>query len=284
MPASVTADPTVSLRDRESYTDMIREVHGRGHRACPPTAASQRAAAITGCLALCIATAAAAADLLDDVAARAVARCESIAPDRGQTAMIFNPRDRQTVWERSECFQALAATLRDGRHCEFAVERESRLFDGTGVSPIACRRALDARRASDRDEAARIPSPQRVVDASIVRNGNGRDVDLTVRTTGGYAHRYTLRAALVGPDGDLRPLLSIPQPLGPTESTLVHLVPGDRYAAALAGPPAPSAKALRVELALAATTLDERAIFALLPVTVRESAILRPLPGPAKSR
>ena len=52
MPASVTADPTVSLRDRESYTDMIREVHGRGHRACPPTAASQRAAAITGCLAL----------------------------------------------------------------------------------------------------------------------------------------------------------------------------------------------------------------------------------------
>ena len=41
---------------------------------------------------------------------------------------------------------------------------------------------------------------------------------------------------------------------------------------------------MMVAWSFAATTLDELAIFALLPVTVRESAILRPLPGPAKSR
>lgn len=214
----------------------------------------------------------ATADPLDAIVAGALARCEAIPADRGTTAMIFNPRDRQVVWDRSECFLALAVQSRDERLCGRVVERRSWVFDGSGVSPEACRRALEARRELDREEAARIRDPHRPVDVAIERNGNGRDFDLRVSTRGSYAHRYRLEVSLIGASGSVT-LMSIDQPLGSGAAQLVHLVRRERLDAAKAALAPDRPLGLRAALGLAATSLDERALFALAPPE-RRSAIV----------
>lgn len=217
----------------------------------------------------------ATADPLDAIAAGALARCEAISADRGTTAMIFNPRDRQVAWERSECLQALAVQSRDERLCGRVVERRSWVFDGSGVSPEACRRALEARRELDREEAARIRDLHRPVDVAIERNGNGRDFDLRVSTRGSYAHRYRLEVFLIGASGSVT-LMSIDQPLGSGAAQLVHLVGRERLDAAVAALAPDRPLRMRAALSLAATSLDERAIHAHLPASDHNSVVESP--------
>ena len=226
----------------------------------------------------------AAADSFDEMTARATARCEAIPADRGQTAMLFNPRDLQTVWERSQCFQDLAVTLRDERLCAQARERTSWMFNGSGVSPAACRRALERRRSQDRAAAGQIRGIHRVIDAAIARNGNGRDFDLQVQTIGSYAHAYDLRSLLISADKESHPIFQTTQPLGSSATKLVHLIRSDHVVVAFVGPQKDGAARLRVELRLLPSSLEERAIFALVPLSERESVLERPIVRPLESR
>jgi len=57
---------------------------------------------------------------LQEQAARRRSACEAIEPRLGQTGMVFNPPELQTVYDRSACYQSLALLLRDESLCRLA--------------------------------------------------------------------------------------------------------------------------------------------------------------------
>lgn len=202
----------------------------------------------------------ASADPLQEQAARRRAACEAIEPRQGQTGMVFNPPELQTVYDRSACYQSLALLLRDKSLCRLAVERRSWIFDGSGISPDACAAAVRAQVLRDAQDAG-AQREQHVTVVEVVRNGNGRDYDVLVGTSGGSPVPHRLTVALAVGDGGERVVHSDRQPLGADGAQLRILLRGATVEQALAGAAGHSVQ-VTARLDLQADTLEQRAVLA----------------------
>lgn len=144
-----------------------------------------------------------------------VETCREMSHLSFQTWLIFNPRGRRTYYLRSECFQTMAVRNRDEELCREVVERKSPYFDGSAVSPEACREAVRKQRQADQEERARPETVRRVRKITITRNAYGDAAQVRVLTDGTLRGRYRFSAALHDADGNfMGPLFSIEAHLG----------------------------------------------------------------------
>lgn len=146
-------------------------------------------------IALLVGAGAMATDRFGDRKARRLARCMAIPANEYSTGLLFNPSGYQTMYHRSQCLQDLAVDERDRALCDEVRERRSLLFDGSGVSPAHCRDLVAARMAADTKdlEALDAGAIHRIETLAIERDGNGRDFDLVVTTSGSLSTGYELR-------------------------------------------------------------------------------------------
>ena len=109
------------------------------------------------------------------------------------TGLLFNPVGYKTYFHRSECIQRLAIDERDLALCDQARERKSWFFDGSAISPGACRMAVDMKLDEERAELEQFlqAQPYRIESVTIRRNGNGKDYDVLLDASGDYAARYS---------------------------------------------------------------------------------------------
>ena len=229
--------------------------------------------------ALCIAfvawfgTAVAADDhSLQQLSEHGRARCKAIPRDRYFTGLIFNPEHLETGYERSRCFQELAEQLRDRQLCRLATERKSWFFDGSGISPKACKANLEEGIRQDRMAAGRVQSPQRLVDLVLNRDGNGRDIDVHVLTSGGAAGSYWLTLSVIDADGVEQVVRQGWQPMGSADTALVVFIRRESLP-----PPRTSDREsiLHATLERRARSLDAEAIYSSLPSGSHSSTLQR---------
>ncbi len=191
---------------------------------------------------------------------RLVAKCRAIPADRYWTGLIFNPKDLQTGYERSRCFQDLAVHLRDRQWCPLARERTSWFFDGSGISPTVCRHKVDTQVQKDISSARRIRRPQQVTRLQLWRNGNGKDIDVHVWTSGGSGRGLWLTLSLIGVDGRQRILARQPQPMGDEATELTLFVPMHDMQRAFDGQPPDQAVTIQATLQRLIDDIDTMAI------------------------
>ena len=88
---------------------------------------------------------------------------------------------------------------RDATLCAQVRERKSLFFHGSSLSPGRCERRV--REAIAGDPHVVIADIHRLVGMQWFRDGNGRDVDVHVRFSGSYAHRYALTLVMLDQEG-----------------------------------------------------------------------------------
>lgn len=213
-----------------------------------------------------------AADLQQETS-RLRAHCSAIPADRYSTGLIFNPKGYETSYERSACFQSLALELRDGRLCHQARERTSLLFDGSGISPAACNRKIAEQIRQDAKDAVRLHKLQKLDALSLTRNGNRRDINVHIQTSGGAVASYRLALSLLSDDGGQRNLLSDWQPMDDQPGEIVLLIHQSSLIQALAGHPVDRAIRLRAALDLVPQSLGDQAVYSHVPRNERESVV-----------
>lgn len=194
-----------------------------------------------------------------------MARCAAIAPTRYQTGMIFNPDGMETHYERALCFQRLAAATRDRTLCRHVRERASWFFDGAGISPGACLRLVDRGIAEDRARARTLREPQRLESVRVARNGNGKDFDIHLRTSGGSGIGLRLSLSVIDPAGLERTLRTEAQPMDDRPGELNIFVPATTMAGALGPAPRDRPFVLRARMERSLQDPDDRRIYALAP-------------------
>ena len=107
-----------------------------------------------------------------------VETCQSIPPTTYETFLLFNPSNLQTYYFRSSCFQEVAVQMRDENLCDQVKERRSIFFNGSGVSPTACRKAVAGIRNKDFAERVR---PESVHKIESIRIDSAPSGDIEVR-------------------------------------------------------------------------------------------------------
>jgi hypothetical protein len=118
--------------------------------------------------------------------------CMSIPAHEFRTAMLFNPAGYRTSYNRSVCLQQLAIDEHDAELCLRVRERKSWFFDGSSISPDACKARVGEVVAADRKALAQFLEtvPYRIDSIVVRRNGNGKDYDVLLNTAGVYHGRY----------------------------------------------------------------------------------------------
>lgn len=202
--------------------------------------------------------------------------CAAIPADRYVTGLFFNPEGMQTYYQRARCYQELAVRLRDPAVCARVEERRSWFLDGSAISPGACREAVAAQRRRDAAAATRLRPPQRLKDIAVVRDNNGRDFDVLVRTTGGDGAGLRLTLVLLDATGRPHVLHSAPQPMDDRPAELSIFIPAERIPAAAAG----GTLRLHASLERVPADADERAVLSHAKgMALRSSAETRFVPA-----
>ncbi|MGY0559251.1 hypothetical protein ACW7G2_00800 [Luteimonas sp. A277] len=207
-----------------------------------------------------------------DVKASEVERCRRIDPAEYSTGMLFNPPGMKTTYKRSTCLYSLAREYRDESLCEEVRERKSLFFDGSAITRENCEQRVREVMAGDPEVV--IADVKRLADVRWFRNGNGRDFDVHVRTSGSYAHRYELTVLMLDKAGapgqvlwrneygrravDQRLQVRIPEPDMAAAAAALGLQPPYRF---------------RVTFALVEPTLAEVEQFAAMSPGERESSV-----------
>jgi hypothetical protein len=135
----------------------------------------------------------------------AVKACAAVDPSESHGGLVGNPDGYRSYYERSRCFQDAAARFRDEALCAEVRQRRSLLWSSWGYSPGRCRQLVAEGIAKDRAaleaiKGAYVAGGMKLRDVQVVRNGNGRDVDIIPAFTGTYAHGYTLRFEILRAD------------------------------------------------------------------------------------
>jgi hypothetical protein len=216
-------------------------------------------------LAIIMLTHAACAGDLQQEASRLRARCAAIPADRYSTGLIGNPSGYETLFERSACVQRVAMELRDHRLCRQARERTSWFFDGSGISPAVCDRMVTTQIQQDATDALRLRKLQKLTAIALTRDGNGRDIDAHLRTSGGVVASYQLTFSVHAEDGVEHNLRSERQPMDDQPGSLVLLIPLPSLMRALPGHSLDHPITLRARLELVPASLDEQAVYSHLP-------------------
>jgi hypothetical protein len=202
-------------------------------------------------------------------AASGLDACAAIPANSHVTGLFFNPEGMQTYYERARCYQELAVRLRDSALCARVEERRSWFLDGSAISSSACREAVAAQQRRDVATAARMRPPQHLRDIAVVRDNNGRDFDVLVRTTGGNGVGLWLTLVLIDATGRRHMLHSAPQPMDDRPAELSIFIPVERV------PATPPGGTLRLQASLERkpADADERAVLALAKgLALRSSA------------
>lgn len=224
-------------------------------------------------LAIIVFTAAASNADVQQEASRLRARCAAIPADRYSTGLIFNPSGYQTSYERSVCFQNHAVELRDITLCSQVRERTSWFFDGSGISPAVCSRKVAEQIRHDANDAVRLRKLQRLNAIALTRDGNGRDLDAHIQTSGGAVASYWLTLSVRGDDGVERNLRSDRQSMDDQPGELMLFIPLPSLIQALAGHPLDRAITLRATLELVPANLDDQAVYSHLPRNTIRSVV-----------
>ena len=201
-----------------------------------------------------------------------LARCQGLDPDEYFTGLVFNPPGMQTGFARSSCFDRLALNYRDVTLCAEVRERKSMWFDGSALSRQACERRVHERAAGD--PRVLIADIHRLDEMQWFRNGNGRDFDVHVRTSGSYAHRYALKLLMLDSKGArTRTLWDNEYGYRAVDHERRILIrAGDLHAAAAALGVEPPYR-VRLTFALVEPTLAELEQFSAMSPTERESSL-----------
>lgn len=145
-------------------------------------------------LALALMASGASADQFTEHKQQRIEQCKRVNDSAYSTGLVFNPRGYATMFHRSRCFQELAIKERDLSLCGEVKERKSWLFDGSGISETSCRDLVAQRVQQDKQLAALqdFRLIHRLQSIQFFRNGNGRDFDIHVKTTGSLSGSYEL--------------------------------------------------------------------------------------------
>jgi hypothetical protein len=129
-----------------------------------------------------------------------VETCQSIPPTTYETFLLFNPSNLQTYYFRSSCFQELAVQTRAENLCDQVKERKSIFFNGSGVSPTACRKAVADIRNKDFAERVRPESVHKIESIKIDSAPSG-DIEVRFVPAGTLWGTYRFTISLIDPSG-----------------------------------------------------------------------------------
>lgn len=204
-----------------------------------------------------------------------IAECESIKPGASRSGLIFNPSGKQIYFERSRCFLGVAVESRDARLCERVIERESWFFDGSGISPEACREAVRERIGEDRREAETITDVHQLVSASLGSSSNQRDFTLQLVTAGSHPGTYRVEIELISLKGreDLQ-VESYLQPLGRSPARLVRHIPREKLDSGAARWQSEAPVRLRITLTLVPSSSDSKWVLAQVDEPLSSSHVI----------
>lgn len=123
---------------------------------------------------------------------RRMEACIDIPEDEYSTGLLFNPPGYKTFFHRAECLQKLAIDEHDPELCRHVHERKSWLFDGSAISPDACRVRVSEELEDDQKNLEQFlqVDPYRITSIVLRKNGNGKDYDLLLDTEGLYSGSY----------------------------------------------------------------------------------------------
>src|SRR5258706_2004133 len=203
---------------------------------------------------------------LDRQTRRAREECEAIPASRYVTGLIGSGHGSQTYFDRSVCFLRLAVLIRASELCEQVIERKSVLFDGSDFTRSRCLHDVGKVIDQDISMARRLGARQRIDRIDLRQNGNGRDYDVVIATSGGAPGSYRLAISLIDKTGAERTLHANPQqPMGTDSGSLNILVRRSSVDDAMGGELSRDEAMVRISLELTARTLDNRAVYSHLP-------------------
>ena len=141
----------------------------------------------------------------DAMRSAAVNKCYAIDPSAHQSGLFFNPDGYRSYYERSRCLQNAAEMFRDETLCHDVKRRWSLFSSSWGISRRRCKELAQQGLAKDVlaiESLKRTYAEEhvRLVDFSILRNGNDRDFDIVPIFDGRDSHAYTLIFDLVIPN------------------------------------------------------------------------------------
>ncbi len=131
---------------------------------------------------------------------RGVETCQSIPASTYETFLIFNPSNVQTYFFRSYCFQQVAVQTRDEKLCDQVKERKTIFLDGSGVSAMACRKAVIDRKNQDFAERVRPESVHKIERVEISSAPSG-DIEVRVVPAGTVWGTYRFSVSLLDSSG-----------------------------------------------------------------------------------
>lgn len=216
------------------------------------------------------------------LAAEAPTECAGIPAHRHWTGSIFNPTGMQTGYDRSRCMLDAAVKHRDPKLCARAIERKSLFFDGSAISPNTCRQRVSQQMRNDEIAARSLQPLQRVTRLDLFLNGNGRDIDAVIQTSGGAGVGLWLKLSVQLPSGEERVLRDRLQPMDDAPGELQIWLPIAEVTKVLGSIPG-EAIVVRATLARRLTTPDEVAVHSHAPhlplsSTVTQRVMLATLP------
>ena len=152
------------------------------------------------------------ASTYDDRRAAAVKQCEAMDPAQYRSGLFGNPDGYRSFYLQSECLQRAAVEFRDTTLCSKVRRRYSLTSSSWGYSPSQCRKLVAEGVAHDRRtledlRAKYAAGHMRLLDFQVVRNGNGRDVDIIPSFAGASGASYTLTFEMLPPDAGPRPVV-----------------------------------------------------------------------------
>jgi len=197
----------------------------------------------------------------------------AIPPRKAVSWLLFNPTGMQTYYERSRCLQETAVRLRAPALCNGVRERKSWFLDGSAYSPLACRAAVREQEQQDAASAKTLRAPQALRRVWIERNGNGRDFDVHLLTSGGAGGGLHLRLSLLDAGGVEHILRDGAQPMDDQPGELNLLLPAADLRRAWRESSHAGPIRLRARLQRMPENEDERAVFSHAPQLSQSSSI-----------
>jgi hypothetical protein len=201
------------------------------------------------------------------------ADCMAIPSRKAVSWLLFNPTGMQTYYERSRCLQEAAVRLRSPALCSGVKERKARFLDGSAYSPSACRAAVRKQEQHDATAAKTLRAPQALQRVWIERNGNGRDLDVRLLTSGGAGGGLHLRLSLLDAGGAEHVLRDGAQPMDEQPGELNLLLPAADLRRAWRESSHAGPIRLRARLQRMPDDDEERAVFSHAPQLSRASSV-----------
>lgn len=127
-----------------------------------------------------------------------VINCNSIPKNKLQTFLYGNHPGVQTYYERSFCFEQLAINERKLELCDYVKEHKAKalFLDGSDISKESCQKSVKEKIQNDKNDSKYYSGRQNIDQAFFTLDGNGKDYDFIIKTSGDKARPYKLTLEL----------------------------------------------------------------------------------------